>query len=87
MAFFQAHFILQAKKMGITSTAICFYCYGFTVSKKAGFELATLPCETFFSGDEFLSAILSNQGEIILTVNKNPTVNGFISALTFGNYN
>jgi hypothetical protein len=61
MVYFQAHFIIQAQKMGISSNAIYFYCYGFKVQKKAGFDMATLPCETFFSADQFISSILSNR--------------------------
>jgi hypothetical protein len=88
MVYYQAHFIIQAQKMGIPSSAICFYCYGYKVQKKAGFGLATLPCETFFSADEFMASILSNNGKIIPTAHapQDPTVDGFISAMTFGNY-
>jgi hypothetical protein len=89
MVYFQAHFIIQAQKMGIPSNAIYFYCYGFKVQKKAGFGMATLPCETYFSADQFMSSVLSNNGEIIPSAHSPqvPTVDGFISAMTFGNYN
>ena len=75
--FIFRHISYCKQKMGIPSSAICFYCYGFKVQIKARFGLATLPCETYFSGNEFLSSILSNHGEIIPTANQVPSVDGF----------
>jgi hypothetical protein len=54
--------------------------------KKTGFGFATVPCNTFFTGEEFVLAIEeTREKELIQQVT--PTVHGYLTTMLNGNYN
>lgn len=78
-------FILDAQKLGIPPENLCFFSYGLhsTSTELKGF--ATIPCNTFFSGRNFLTALEVMKTQIVTEKEFSlATVYGFFSAIKHG---